>query len=200
MSPRPAGNAAEVIERKPEDDQILVDRILGGDEEAFTLLVERYSDRTFRLVRGIVGDWHRSEDVLQEVFVLVYRKLNTFDRRSAFTTWLYRVAVNAALKARGRHRNQRLQVLDEGFDQEQKASVASQRLELSELAEKLLRCLPAHLRAVILLREWEGLSYDEIGQVLSCSRGAVEQRLHRAMVELRRIWKPLGKEEWLHGL
>ena len=183
-----------------EGDLALVQRIHAGDEDAFAVLVERYGERLFRLVYGILGDWHRSEDVVQDVFLLVHRKLSGFDGRSSLLTWLYRVAVNAALKARKRaHRQEHLPLVD-GFDVPLQGPGVDRNVELREIGQKLLRCLPTKLRVVVLLREWEGLRYEEIARVLRCSQGAVEQRLHRALVELRRVWRPAMRQEWLDGL
>ncbi len=196
-SPVPALSARP---RDADDDRSLVDRIRSGDGDAFKALVDLYGERLFRVVNGILNDWHRSEDVVQEVFVLVYRKLDGFDHRSALLTWLYRIGVNTALKARKRFRRQSHLPLGEGFDAPGAEGRVGRDLELTELGEKLLRCLPLKLRVVVLLREWEGLKYSEISQVLGCSRGAVEQRLHRALVELRRVWRLAGRKEWLDGL
>jgi len=186
--------------RPAPDDHELVALIRAGKDSGFALLVDRYWEKLFRLVLGIVGDWHRSEDVLQEVMVLVYRKIGSFDGRSSLLTWLYRIAVNAALKSRRRARRHAFMPLDGGLDQKAPGAPLGRDVELQELGEKVLRCLPAKLRAVILLREWEGLGYEDISRVLGISRGAVEQRIHRALVELRRVWKPAAREEWLHGL
>jgi RNA polymerase sigma-70 factor, ECF subfamily len=183
-----------------EDDRSLVSRIRSGDGDAFKTLVDRYSGRLFRVVNGILNDWHRSEDVVQEVFVLVYRKLDGFDHRSSLLTWLYRIGVNTALKARKRASRQAHIPLADSYDTPGGGIRVGRSLELSEIGEKLLRCLPLKLRVVVLLREWEGLKYSEISQVLRCSRGAVEQRLHRALVELRRVWRLAGRKEWLDGL
>ena len=152
--------------------------------------MERHHDRIFHLVRGIVGDWHQSEDVCQEVFALIYRKLASFRNQSSFSTWLYRVAVNAALRARKRWRSAAPAV---PLDSARLLSVAAQRqapaFEGDEVLRKLLAPLPAKLKAALVLREVGGLSYNEIAQVLRCSRGAVEQRLHRAVTLLRKVWK-----------
>ena len=176
-----------------------MERILAGDGRAFESLVTRYGDRLLRLVQGILGDWHLSEDVVQDVFVLVHRKLRGFDRRSSLLTWLYRVSVNAALKARRRVKRHAQLPLADGFDRPDVGPAVGRDLEMREIGAKLIRCLPEKLRVVVLLREWEGLRYDEIAQVLRCSRGAVEQRLHRALVELRRVWIPEFREEWFDG-
>jgi len=181
-------------------DLDIVEGVCTGDPEAFARLVHRYGERLFRLVYGILGDWHRSEDVVQEVFLLVHRKLRGFDRRSSLLTWLYRVTVNAALKARKRAQRQAHLPLVDGFDTPARGPGIDRNVELREIGQKLLRCLPAKLRVVVLLREWEGLKYDEIARVLRCSQGAVEQRLHRALVELRRVWRPAVREEWFDGL
>jgi RNA polymerase sigma-70 factor (ECF subfamily) len=170
-----------------------------GDDRAFTLLVERHHAKVFRLVRGIVGDWHQSEDVCQEVFTTLYKKIRDFRHDSRLSTWIYRVAVNASLKARKRRRNRGLDSLEtEAIAEAQRAAApgdAAQPFEGDEVFRKLLAPLPEKLRAAVVLREEGGLSYDEIADALHCSRGAVEQRLHRAMVLLREIWKE--KHDWL---
>ena len=177
-------------EKTLEDgDRELVTRILGGDREAFTRLVEKYHPRISRLVFGIVGDWQQSEDVCQEIFVSVYLKLSTFGFRSRFSTWMYRVSVNAALKARGRAANRREFNLDEAGTGPGRDDPSPGELEGAELLSKLLRPLPRHLRVVVLLKEKEGLTYKEIAAVIGCTSGAVEQRLHRAFTKLREIWK-----------
>lgn len=182
----------DVNKVRVEEDQDLVDRILAGDREAFRVLVEKHHERVFRLVRGIVGDWHRTEDVCQEVFVLVYRKLSSFRRDSKLSTWIYRVAVNAAIRARRRWAPR---LPDPGTVHLREGNEdPNPSFEGEEVVKKLLAPLPAKLRAIVLLREEVGLGYDEIARVLGCSRGAVEQRLHRAMEALREIWKGRGGE------
>lgn len=171
-----------------DDDSSLIARILDDDHAAFQRLVEKHHAKVFRLVQGILIDWHHSEDVCQDVFTIVYRKLPGFQSRAQFSTWLYRVAVNAALKARRRwhkHEPKSLDLVrDFAGEEEDRAD-----FEGSEVFEKLLRPLPEKLRVAVVLREQGDLSYDEIAQVLNCTRGAVEQRLHRAMTQLRQIWK-----------
>jgi RNA polymerase sigma-70 factor (ECF subfamily) len=163
-----------------------VARVSQGDGEAFEQLVAIYHVRVFHLVRGILGDWHRSEDVCQEVFTTVFRKASNFRGQSQFSTWLYRVAVNAALKARrGRTREEypvdQVEVMA--------TSPSAPRFEAQEVVDRLLRPLPESLRTAVLLRETADLSYKEIANVLGCTVGAVEQRLHRAMTRLRELWK-----------
>ncbi len=184
------------------DDRSLCERVLQGDSQAFEQLVARHQDQVFKLVRGILGDWHRSEDVCQEVFATLYRKLGAFRHESSLGTWIYRVAVNAALKARKKDSGVRkwLSKLAEeraatsrrGLGRQDRSTTNSEgthTFESSEAFEKLVRPLPESLRSAVVLREAGGLSYDEIAEVLGCTRGAVEQRLHRALLLLREIWK-----------
>ena len=170
------------------DDGELIRRILEGDDEAFRRLVEKHHAKVFRLVQGILVDWHHSEDVCQDVFTIVYRKLPGFESRAQFSTWLYRVAVNAALKARRRWHKHEPKSLDLVHDFAGTEAEAAE-FESSEVFDKLLRPLPEKLRVAVVLREQADLSYEEIARVLQCTRGAVEQRLHRAMTQLRRIWR-----------
>jgi RNA polymerase sigma-70 factor (ECF subfamily) len=184
-------------------DRLLAGRVLSGDEAAFEALVEKYHPRLFRIIHGIVGDWQRSEDVCQEVFVSVYLKLAEFNHRARLYTWLYRIAVNAALKARGkraRHRELALEAvgLEDGRGPSREDDPA-RGLANSELVDKVLRPLPRHLRAAVILKELEGLSYAEIAAVLGCTTGAVEQKLHRAFTMLREIWKGRLEDLGLEG-
>ncbi len=186
-----AGRRASVSGRRPisgHDDGALIARILDGDDEAFHRLVEKHHAKVFRLVQGILIDWHHSEDVCQDVFTIVYRKLPGFQSRAQFSTWLYRVAVNAALKARRRWHKYEPKSLDLVRDFAGRETNSAD-FEGSEVFEKLLRPLPEKLRIAVVLREQGDLSYEEIARVLKCTRGAVEQRLHRAMTQLRQIWK-----------
>ena len=191
----------KILENKArvEDDRELCTRFLRGDMGAFESLVHKHHQKVFHLVRGILGDWHQSEDVCQEVFTILYRRIESFRHDSQLSTWIYRVAVNAAIKARRRGRGAQLDGLrHEDFpapgrlcDTQSNEGAA---FESEEVLQKLLAPLPEKLRAAVLLREQGGLSYEEIAHVLGCTRGAVEQRLHRAMVSLREIWK--DRDDW----
>ncbi|MBI4602550.1 MAG: RNA polymerase sigma factor [Planctomycetes bacterium] len=184
---------------QPETDRELLELALRGDEAAFARLVERHQDKIFRLVRGILGDWHRSEDVCQEVFTALYRRLGAFRHEARLSTWLYRVAVNGALKARKRWRRSEAVSLDAVFEVAGPPAAAGggdPAFEGEEVLERLLAPLPEKLRVAVVLREKGGLSYEEIARVLGCTRGAVEQRLHRAMVLLRGVWKE-SPDRWL---
>jgi RNA polymerase sigma-70 factor (ECF subfamily) len=126
--------------------------------------------------------------VCQEVFTAVYRKASAFRAQAQFSTWLHRIAVNAALKARGR-RKRSAEEPSGGLPEAASAAEATAAFESDEMVLKLLRPLPDKLRAAVVLREVGGWSYEEIASILKCNRGTVEQRLHRGMNLLREIWQ-----------
>ena len=180
------------------DDKDLVRRIRSGDEEALRLLVERYQDRVFSLVFGIVRDAHEVEDVAQEVFLKVYTRIEAFDERSQFYTWLYRVAVNAAkdhVKKRVRRPAVPLDEADALPGSVENPEAGATRAETIRLVRAAIAELPLRYREVLTLREIEGLSYDEIAAVLDLSIGTVESRLHRARARLKRKLERHGARE-----
>jgi RNA polymerase sigma-70 factor (ECF subfamily) len=171
------------------DDRDLVRRIRDGDAEALRAIVERYQDRIFSLIYGIVRDRHEVEDVAQEVFLKVYTRIQAFDERSKFYTWLYRVAANAAkdhVKKRSRRPAVALEeddVIPSTGDNPVGHAAAA---ETRRLVREAIAALPLRYREVLTLRELDGLSYNEIAGVLKISIGTVESRLHRARAKLKR--------------
>lgn len=171
------------------DDRELVARMRDGDADALRLMMERYQQRVFALIFGIVRDRHEVEDVAQEVFLKVFLRIGAFDGRSKFYTWMYRVAANAAkdhLKKRRRRPAVPLEeeagVPDAAGGPTEHAAVAETRLMVREA----IASLPPRYREVLALRELEGLTYNEIAGILRLSMGTVESRLHRARARLKR--------------
>ena len=160
-----------------------------GDPEALRAIVERYQGRIFALIYGIVRDRHEVEDVAQEVFLKAFTRIDAFDGRSRFYTWLYRVAANTA-KDHIKKRSRRPAVaLDEDAGIESGAvgpSAGAERAELRRRVRAAIHALPPRYREVLALRELEGMSYNEIAAVLKVSIGTVESRLHRARTRLKR--------------
>jgi len=171
------------------DDRELVARMRGGDAEALRLLMERYQQRVFALIFGIVRDRHEVEDVAQEVFLKVFMRISAFDGRSRFYTWLYRVAANAA-KDHLKKRIRRPAVpLDEDAGIPDTAGGPRERAATREdrrMVREAIASLPPRYREVLALRELEGFTYNEIAGVLRLSMGTVESRLHRARARLKR--------------
>ena len=179
-------------------DDALVRRARAGDREAFGLLAERHQAAVYRVVRGIVGDAAEAEDVAQEVFLKAFGALGRFRGESGFFTWIYRIAVNEALRAARKRRSPA--TLDEGMPVE--APPVPQPDEDGPslaLLERLLRKLPEEFRAIVVLRDLEGLPYKDVAEALEIPIGTVMSRLFRARRELRDLWKA-SKESKNHAL
>lgn len=174
-------------------DQELIAAILDGSEPAFGTLIDRYKDRVFRLLGRYCRDAVECEDLAQEVFLKVFRKLDTFQHESAFFTWLYRITVNAATDYLSRASRRRLRLVEEdavldegarlhgGMDVEGQSPAAPLlRDELAVVTRQIVDKLPEKYRTILVLREFEDLSYNEIAEVLQCNLGTVESRLFRA--------------------
>lgn len=170
-----------------EDDQ-LVEEALGGNALSFQLLVERYQERIFALARHYTKSAVEVEDIAQDTFLKAYRRLDSFQRQSSFSTWLYRIAVNTATDYLSRHRRRRLHLvetdaeLDAARDLDKSAGSVEPLLddELRQVTRQVLDTLPEKYRTILILREFEDLSYTEMAEVLQCSIGTVESRLFRA--------------------
>ena len=173
-----------------ETDQQLVQRAQRGDLRAFDLFVLKYQGRIGALVSRYIADAGEVEDVTQEAFIQAYRALSKFRGDSAFYTWLYRIAANAAknhLVAKGRRPGADATIEDaEAFDDgglvSETGSPEAMAMgdELAGVVEQALQALPEELRAALTLRELEGLSYDDIAEVLGCPVGTVRSRIFRA--------------------
>ncbi len=188
------------MERSDLPDQDLVEQLKAGEESAFEVLLDRYQSRVYRLVRSITKSAEDAEETLQDVFLSVYRKIASFDGRSAFGTWLYRIAVNAALMTvRDRGPIQESieahlpQFTEDGrhvqmiVDWAQGAEDQLLQKERVHQVRQAVEALPPDYRAVIVLRDLEGLSNEEAAEVVGISLLAVKSRLHRARLALRDI-------------
>lgn len=175
------------LKLSPEtSDQELIAAILDGSEAAFAQIVDRYRDRIFRLLGRYCRDQVECEDLAQDVFLKVFRKLHTFQQNSAFYTWLYRIAVNAATDhlSRASHRRLRLveddRMLDHGSGDVDSPTAPLLAAELAAVTRQIVDGLPEKYRTILILREFEDLSYTEIASVLQIQLGTVESRLFRA--------------------
>lgn len=190
---------------KPSDDSAidlaLVRRVQRGDKRAFDLLVSKYQLRLAKLVGRLVSDRSEAQDVVQEAFIKAYRALPNFRGDSAFYTWLYRIAVNAAknhLVARSRRPPADDVDITDGEVEEAGVVVAdlatpesyAARDQLQAALGRALAELPEDLRTALTLCEMEGLSYDDIARVLDCPIGTVRSRIFRARRALEARLKP----------
>ncbi|MDX2149345.1 MAG: RNA polymerase sigma factor [Bryobacteraceae bacterium] len=176
-----------------DSDAAIVARTLGGDQDAFRLLVERYGRAVFRLAFRITGNESDAEDVVQEAFLRAYKQLHRYESRSAFGTWLYRIASNYALdllRSRKRHDDQEL------VPEERAATdPAPDRLvyagQLQERLDAVMAELSPQERTAFVLRHLEGQSIEEIGAVLGLGVSATKNSIFRAVQKLRRGLEPV---------
>ena len=169
-----------------------------GDREAFRSLYERYRDRVYNLIFYSIGDELGAEDVLQIVFVKIYRGLPDFRFQASLATWIYRITLNECLnQQRGRGAQhipfEALLGSDEERDLGATADLRHAEGERREIVHRALMELSPKLRAVVVLKYLEGLSYEEIASVLECSPGTVASRLSRALRELEARLRPLRR-------
>jgi len=186
-----------------EVDQQLVERAQRGDKHAYELLVTKYQRRLARLISRFVRDAAEVEDVTQEAFIKAYRALPTFRGESAFYTWLYRIGINTAknyllaLKRRAPTSTQFDTEEAEGFEDAgllQEVSTPENELmskQVVEVVNSSLQELPDDLRTALTLREIEGLSYEEIADVMNCPIGTVRSRIFRAREAIAENLRPL---------
>lgn len=173
-----------------DSDKRLVERVKRGDKRAFDVLVLKYQHRIANLITRYVRDQDEVLDVTQEVFVKAYRAMNNFRGDAQFYTWLYRIAINTAknfLVAKSRRppdtdidvderefSEQSVVISEEGNPEDQLSGE-----QLKRVLQKALEDLPEELRVALMLREFDGLSYDEIAQIMDCPVGTVRSRIFR---------------------
>jgi len=185
-----------------DTDQQLVDRVFKGDKHAFDLLVLRYQHRILGLIGRFIRDPAEVEDVTQEAFIKAYRALPKFRGDSAFYTWLYRIAINTAknyMVARGRRPPATdIDVEDAEFLEGNSLltdigtpEANQEKEDLQRVINEAIEDLPEDLRTAFTLREFSGLSYEEITEIMDCPVGTVRSRIFRAREALDKKIRPL---------
>ena len=186
-----------------EADQQLVERVQKGDKRAFEVLVLKYRHRIFSLVLRFVRDPDEVQDVVQEAFIKAYRALPAFRGDSAFYTWLYRIGINTAknyLVSQGRRAptstsfdSEEAENFEDG-DQLRDINTPERLMmtrQIGETVDEAMAALPEELRTAIMLRELEGLSYEEIANIMECPIGTVRSRIFRAREAIAERLRPL---------
>lgn len=172
-----------------ESEIQIIDAAAEGDTVAFERIVERYSRPIYRYVRNVVGDGHAAEDVVQRVFINVYRSLNQFDsNRGRFSTWIYRIARNSALNHLRDNKPLRIEFTTP-LGQESPEPSPQAQAELREqyaLLDQAVAELPEHQRSAWVLAELEGLTQAEIARIEGIPEGTVKSRVSRARETLRK--------------
>ncbi len=214
MPPRPprkvntpasaASNTKELRAKEAQEDRALVERVQAGDKEAFRALVERHQRRAFSIAMALVRDENDARELVQDAFLRVYKNIGGFQGQSSFFTWLYRIITNLSIDLI-RKPGRQVAVLDEAkASTDSEDSSASKdfpflsridgadpadvvrRSEIALRLREALAALPDYHRGVILMREVEGLSYEEMAQAMKVSKGTIMSRLFHARQKLQK--------------
>ncbi|MFW5883707.1 MAG: sigma-70 family RNA polymerase sigma factor [Verrucomicrobiota bacterium] len=198
----PVAGAQSAANSEADWDRLVVERVQQGEVAAFDLLIKKYRERLFGVVYNLTSNREDASDLVQEAFIKAFRSINRFKGKSAFFTWLYRIAVNTTITHLKKHRARRFfsfENLDEEVAQADIVEIlaAKNRSDkptlLNELQEKLneaLQTLSLKHRTVVVLFEIEGLSHQEIAGITGTSEGTVRSRLHYAKQQLQSILRP----------
>ena len=196
---------------KVVQDEILVKKTLEGKKEFFEILVMKYQRRIFGIVYKLTRDPSVVQDLAQEIFFKAYRKLDSFNFRSSFYTWLVKIALNTTLNylsSRDREPSWKQEELHGISDTEAFEGIAGGkdpesyllRGELLQNVKEAILSLPVELRSAIILRELEGFSYEEIAEILNCPIGTVRSRIHRGRKELQKALTSYLEREGRDGM
>ena len=205
------GNLASAIGITTEDVALVAD-LKGGSEEAFAVLIAQYHQPLYSLIARSLNDSADASDIIQEVFIKVFRSIRGFHGEASLRTWLYRIALHEASNQRrwwSRHKKQEI-TIDSSFESDPDAENSHLSLaatladradspfdhaaqaEVRERVEDALRQIPESFRTVVILREIEGFAYEEIAEILNVNLGTVKSRLTRGRAALRTILNPDG--------
>jgi RNA polymerase sigma-70 factor (ECF subfamily) len=188
--------------RDPVDDRELVEAARKGDRDAFRTLFERYHRRAYSLAFGVLRHQDDALDVVQDAFIKAHRYLDKFEGNSSFYTWLYRIVMNLAIDHLRKHRRQKPVELDEQHLEEGGGGIAEDSLlpkmlggnpgralmdkEIRARIDEALGELSENHRAVLVMRELEGMSYEEMAQAMNCSKGTIMSRLFHARKNMQK--------------
>ena len=177
-----------------DDDFSLIKRFIEGDESTFNTLVQRHKEKVRNIIYITLNNHDLVDDIAQEVFLTVYKNLNNFRFESQFTTWLYRITVN---KCKDHLRKMKIRnIFSPIKDSEEELgyTIHPENMDVSEIVQKAIAKLPEKLRVPLLLKDIEGLSYQEIAESVQCEIGTVKSRIFRAREGLRELLKPYEQE------
>ena len=197
---------SKTIQNRIVHDKELILRLQRGDEWAFQLMVRRFRTKIFSIAFGITLDTEESQDIMQEVFLQVYRTIGDFRGDASLATWLHRITVNRSLnwKRRWARRFKWLHVSTDSTDglpaAEPESDLPSPETRVAnaqtrQQIDKALKMLPEQARTIFVLRELEGLAYEEIAAAIGIKLGTVRSRLFHARKRLKEILQPLVEEE-----
>jgi RNA polymerase sigma-70 factor (ECF subfamily) len=208
-SPPHEASNREARRREADEDRELIQRAQGGDQAAFRSLVERHQRRAYAIAMGLVRDENDARELVQDAFLRVYKGLGAFQGGSSFFTWLYRIVTNLAIDLMRKPGRRDAELVDsQTIDEDTEFPLISRidgsdpmdvmrRQEIAARIQAALDALPPYHRGVILMREVEGMSYEEMAQAMGVSKGTIMSRLFHARQKLQRALADCYAEE--HG-
>jgi len=184
----------QLIDIDPDDDFIVIKKFIGGDNSSFQILVKKHREKVRNIVYLTMSSSNMVDDITQEVFITIYRKLKFFRFESQFTTWLYRITVN---KCKDYLRKMNVRKIFTPIKDDEDFTFTGSSLEEEDISKIVMHAvskLPVKLRMPLLLKDIEGFSYQEIAETLECEMGTVKSRIFRAREKLKTILQPMEKE------
>ncbi len=182
-------------------ENVLIEISKKGDISAFEELIETYQNKVFNIAYSMLNNYEDANDVAQEVFIRVYKSIKNFKGESSFSTWLYRITTNVCLDELRKRKNKNVVSIDEDIpfddgevtrqivDDGPTPDIIAEKKEVREIVNEAIGQLSEEHKTVIILRELQGLSYEEISKIINCPRGTVKSRINRARSALKNILK-----------
>lgn len=177
-----------------DDDFSLIKRFIDGDESTFNTLVLRHKDKVRNIIYLILNNTNSVDDIAQEVFITVYKNLYRFRFESQFTTWLYRITINKCKDHLRKIKIRKIFTPLKDSDEEPGYNSPAENVDISDIVHGAINKLPDKLKTPLLLKDIEGLSYQEIAESMQCELGTVKSRIFRAREGLREMLKPYEQE------
>ncbi len=177
-----------------DDDFSLIKRFIEGDESTFNTLVQRHKEKVRNIIYLTLGNNDQVDDIAQEVFLTVYKNLGGFRFESQFTTWLYRITVNKCKDYLRKIKIRNIFTPIKDNENDLGYNPNSEDTDIKEIVHKAISKLPDKLRIPLMLKDIEGLSYQEISESIQCEIGTVKSRIFRAREGLRNLLKPYERE------
>lgn len=184
-----------------KSEKSLLEKARNGDVSAFESLIEEYQKRVFNIAFRMIGNHDDASELAQEVFIRVFKSLKNFKEQSQFSTWIYRITTNVCLDELRKRKNRKVISLDSELELEDSKirrqieddsptpDIVAERNDLKRIIGAAVRQLSEEHRAVLVLRDYQGFTYEEISRQLDCPEGTIKSRLNRARLALRELLK-----------
>jgi RNA polymerase sigma-70 factor (ECF subfamily) len=177
-----------------DDDFSLIKRFIEGDESTFSVLVQRHKEKIRNIIYLTLGNHDLVDDIAQEVLLTIYKNLSRFRFESQFTTWLYRITINKCKDHLRKINIRHIFLSFKDSDEEHGYEQSPETSDVKEIVHKAIEKLPDKLRIPLLLKDIEGMSYQEIAESVQCEIGTVKSRIFRARESLKTLLKPYEQE------